>query len=641
MEEAVSLLEEQPYVALRSTSPERGPSAAHRRRSTMGLGRRPSLIRTPFLPVDEADELLLRANEAPDCRAPTVAETVQLMKAHQYRLQQFAKLQGITGMSAMTLCFTPEYEAGYRDYIQRGAVRRTRICFLLGFIGIALYFTWEATRIVFSPAAYAIAFGPGLVPFGIGFASTFVPTMRPHMEALFLTVFAIEAGALIIFKPIVGQAGPVLPLLLLLIPVFGVTRVRFIYSCALGWSIFAAYIGVQLLARSIWHVGSDKPSSIFYQGLNYGMMVLGGMVSHYRQELLRRRNYALLLPFGSSPDCSDALHKPKFSKKALLHQGSLAFKHDRVEATFLRHWYLIDPFPFENPNAAVLHEGAFKVVRFSIATAIMNQTFLAIQDYRLLGASPSIQSLGYMLRFGVVDFAYLASAAFMFVVGKLYVRQWRAVDDGKAPRLADTQLNDVQASQTFAAVVVLVHTTSMATLLCAVVSSSSSALADVYLMGFINAVLFSHRSGFRVRHKYAVCVTTVVGLVATIVLSQMLVHWLALRYACYIITVLFLGAMISREEESLRRSFFILKSIRSLEFEEWFQTICNIQDWVRARLLQKTAQARRSLPHVKRPLVPPAVDTSSHLSQASKWGMYGECVHVALVALDLVLRIYQ
>ena len=64
-------------------------------------------------------------------------------------------------------------------------------------------------------------------------------------------------------------------------------------------------------------------------------------------------------------------------------------------------------------------------------------------------------------------------------------------------------------------------------------------------------------------------------------------------------------------------------------------------DWVRARLVQKAANARRNLPHAKKPLMAPAVDTSPHLSQASKWGMYGECGHVALVALDLVLRIYQ
>jgi hypothetical protein len=41
--------------------------------------------------------------------------------------------------------------------------------------------------------------------------------------------------------------------------------------------------------------------------------------------------------------------------------------------------------------------------------------------------------------------------------------------------------------------------------------------------------------------------------------------------------VLVFGSMISKEEESLRRTFFILKSIRTLEFEEWFETLVKVQ----------------------------------------------------------------
>ncbi len=81
----------------------------------------------------------------------------------------------------------------------------------------------------------------------------------------------------------------------------------------------------------------------------------------------------------SEQDCSSDLKHAKFSKKRLLFPYTLQFQNDQVEHTFIRHWYLIDPFPFENPNAAILHQGAFMVIRYSVMTVLCNQLFLAIQ----------------------------------------------------------------------------------------------------------------------------------------------------------------------------------------------------------------------------------------------------------------------
>ncbi|OQR92605.1 hypothetical protein THRCLA_08660 [Thraustotheca clavata] len=685
MDEEVSLLEEQPYIEFN------GDDKAVRRRSLLdkSLGRRKSLLQTPFLCADEADYLILRANDPPETETTTLQETLKLVKARKYRLQQFAKMQSITGMNPMTLRFKIEYEAGFHDKIQNLAPHNTQYCFLLGFTGSLLYYTWEASRNHLTPFAYALAFGLGVGSFFIGFLLAFCSCMIERMELLSIIVFSNAALSFILFKPAAHLTGPILPLFILIIPIFGVTRVRFLYSCILGWSIFFLYITIQLIALQVLDFTTEKDSDILYQGLNYGMMVLGGMVSHYRQELLRRRNYALQLPFTTSnntaSETSDDLEKPKFSKSRLLYPFTLEFRNEEVETCFMRHWYLVDPFPFENPNAAVLHQGAFKVVRFSIATAVFNQCFLAIQDYRLLKDSPSIQKLDYGLRFGAIATMYISSAALMFVLGKQYFRKWidgnlgvsKEVEQLQGARtpsrrqallakflpthfarqaLKKAQHSDVVASQYFSACVVLVHTSCMAIMLFSVASSRSARSSDVYFMGFINSILFSHRSGFRVRHRYAVLTTTLVGFSVILVAIKMLhvngYPYLWIRYGAYIIIVLVLAGMISREEESLRRDFFILKSIRTLEFEEWYQTIINIQgkisyfsfqliiaiEWVRTRLINKV-KARREAKKSHSREAPVLIDTSTHLSQASKIGMYGEFVHLLLVVIDLLVHI--
>ncbi|RHY35369.1 hypothetical protein DYB32_000119 [Aphanomyces invadans] len=613
---ASSTLDEYPYVALAET----------RRRIYASIPRRRSLIETPFFEEDEAAELILKANAPPNTvdgtihgtetagyditqmisHAIHVSEMMLNIRGSKYRHDQFAKIQAQTGMSPSTLCFSPEYERGYRKYIQRAAVPRTRVCFALGFIATLAHFLWDNQRIVYTPITKFLAFGVAVMSFGVGFVLTYVPQLSMYTETLSVVVraskspivrppvvleltvaswqaFACVAGVLIALKPLHAQRGPVIPLLILIIPLFGVTRMRFMYSTILGWSILFAYITVQLVSRLHLGPAYDSRSDVFYQSINYGIAVVSGM------ELLRRRNYALKLPFQgmTDQDCSVALQKDKFAKKHLVHRASMEFQNPAVEECFIRHWYLIDPFPFENPNAAVLHQGAFRVIRFSVMTVLLNQLFLAVQDYRLLHKLPNhLAAIGYGLRFGVVDVAYLSTAAFMYIVGQRYYKLWLAArkendkeasagaeystcrgieepstcwswcprwatrnpysivgegdtsdeeEDGaclrKSPRrwhvmatlfhansqttkTNQAQTTDVLSAQIYAVMVVAVHMACMATMLFVVgTSPASQALSDIYLMGFLNATIFAHRSGFRVRHKYAVGITSLVGFV--------------------------------------------------------------------------------------------------------------------------------
>jgi hypothetical protein len=91
----------------------------------------------------------------------------------------------------------------------------------------------------------------------------------------------------------------------------------------------------------------------------------------------------LKLPFagGMCDDNASWIHQQKetFSKHQLLQAWSLEFRNPDVESLFICHWYLMDPFPFENPNAAVLHQGTFRVIRLTVMTAMLNQVYLAIQ----------------------------------------------------------------------------------------------------------------------------------------------------------------------------------------------------------------------------------------------------------------------
>ncbi|RHZ01254.1 hypothetical protein DYB35_010432, partial [Aphanomyces astaci] len=207
-----------------------------------------SLIETPFFEVDEAAELILKANAPPKTvdgtirgnvtyvhinaflhfiTAFVVAEMMLNIRGSKYRHDQFAKIQGQTGMSPSTLRFSRDYELGYRMYIQRAAVPRTRVCFALGFIATLLYFLWDVQRISYTSVTYFLAFGVAVPSFGVGFLLTYVQQLSMYTETLSFVVFSSVAGVLIALKPLHAQRGPVIPLLILIIPLFGVTRMRY------------------------------------------------------------------------------------------------------------------------------------------------------------------------------------------------------------------------------------------------------------------------------------------------------------------------------------------------------------------------------------------------------------------------------
>jgi len=216
---------------------------------------------------------------------------MQHIKASKYYQEQFESIQAQTGMSPRTLWFSKEYEATYSEYIQQSAVNRTRICFLVGFLSLGVYFWWDMTwrfqpddnHVEYKLVLYILSFGIALPSFGFGLILTFIPAMRAHTEKISFCVFALVALVLIAMKPIERLKGPVLPLVILIIPIFGITRMRFIYSTILGWSIFFLYITVQLIATKYIGPGWDTSSDIFYQCINYGISIIGGMVSNYRQ----------------------------------------------------------------------------------------------------------------------------------------------------------------------------------------------------------------------------------------------------------------------------------------------------------------------------------------------------------------------
>ncbi|KAF0689968.1 Aste57867_18612 [Aphanomyces stellatus] len=700
-------LEEHPYVALGNNEGDGlhadSTAGAVRRRSTLRGMRRRSLIDTPFFEADEAADLILKANAPPKTTDGSLDEIITNVRATKYCHEQFAKIQGQTGMSPTTLRFSPDYELGYRLFIQRAAIARTRLCFILGFTATFGYFLWNVHRAQYTPTMHFLAFGVGVSSFGLGLIFTYVPWMALQMELLTTVVFSSLALVLIALKPLQAQRGPVLPLLLLIIPIFGVTRMRFMHSVVLAWAIVFTYIVVQLLSMQALGPDWDTRADIFYQSINYGIATISGMVSHYRQELLRRRNYALKLPFTGrlmmpgEQDCSDALQQDKFSSKRLMRSWSMEFRHVEVEACFIRHWYLIDPFPFENPNAAVLHQGAFRTIRFPVMTLLLNQCFLAIQDYRLLTPFPPLPEIGYILRLGVVDVAYLSAALVMYVMGKRYYAHWlgatataasprhafsakmrrqhepssggdwwtphkhpytpvatsdamsatevssehllsaTSLDDRRHDETMNVQWTDVHYAQHTAAIVVGIHGICMAAMML-LVANGPRGYADMYLMGFLNAIVFAHRSGFRVRHKFAMAATTLVGVGTVCVASVYLQGDLWVRNAAYISVVLVLAGLISREEEHLRRSFFILKSIRSLEFQEWFTQVTRVQDWIRVRLHQKCDAVRAKHAHPPPPKPPVLINTGKYLSQASKMGVYGEMVHVVLILIDVSIH---
>nr|CCA16602.1 conserved hypothetical protein [Albugo laibachii Nc14] len=673
--------------------------------------------RASIEPLTSADakSVILRAN-APPKYSGSFEDIMNQIRAKNYTNQQFQRIQEQTAMNRNTLSFSNVspffYEASYLQVAQETSLNRVRICFGVGFIALLLYYSFEFSRGAWSP--YSMegvsvgrnpsdqtliligTFGLILPSFLVGILLTFVPFGRRNLENITAIVFFIVGVLMIVKKPIEKSKGPVIPLLILLIPVFGITRMRFVRSCLVGWSFIVLYLCIMCVSRNLVPARRtfDTYTDILYQTINYGISVIGGMVSQYRQELLRRRNFCLQLPFSGTLDSDviEAIKTDKFSRHSLMKTWNLEFRDVEVEESFYRHWYLIDPFPYENPNAGSLHQRVFTTIRFAVLTLSLTQAVLLLQDVKFLkimrdeAIDPSDFTYALLLRFGITVPLYLCSALFMYILGKSFYHKWVTeaeeaknaalgrvcavdVDDSAGEktygsirmkvvvntvqirnatqnRILDLLINKggyVRSSQVFCSMVIACHVACMGSILLIVSSTNQTLPAGVskgkpkpvYFMGFLNAVLFAHRSGFRVRFIYATYTTLLVG-VGIVIAAIIDANSVWIEYAGFMVVILVLGMMISYEEEHLRRSFFILKSIRILEFEEWFTVVLRIQGWVKENIRKKLQNVRRKAQKEHPEMEVEVVNTSMQMTQAAKFGMYAQLVNLAVGIIDLV-----
>ncbi|GLD94657.1 hypothetical protein PINS_up003281 [Pythium insidiosum] len=222
-------------------------------------------------------------------------------------------------------------------------------------------------------------------------------------------------------------------------------------------------------------------------------------------------------------------------------------------------------------------------------------------------------------------------------------------------RVVEVLLNKggyVRSTQVFSSIVIACHVACMGIILLAVSTGSLQQKGGkpkpVYYMGFLNAVLFAHRSGFRVRFIYATYTTFVVALGVIIAASSLSPDYY-LEYAGFVTVIFALSMMISYEEENLRRSFFVLKSLRTLEFEEWFSVVLRLQGWVRERFRKKLQEVRAKgvqkaaatdehddQKKKKKKSEPPLVNTSAQMAQASKFGMYSQMGNIVIALIDVL-----
>uniref|UniRef100_A0AAV1V8I7 Uncharacterized protein n=1 Tax=Peronospora matthiolae TaxID=2874970 RepID=A0AAV1V8I7_9STRA len=690
---------------------------------------------TEMYTAKDANESILHANAPPNYTGG-FNEIMKQIKAKNYYTEQFQRIQQQTNMSHL-LYFSnvaPSfYETNYLTVAQDTSVYRVRACFLISFVGLMILYLNEWRDDKWSKletngrsdndeiAILAMTFGVMLPSLLLGMFATFTSIGRKYLENVTAAVFIIVAAMMIAKKPVEKVKGPVIPLLILLIPIFGITRMRFVKSCCIGWGIFFSYLIVMMSVRNTLPVPStfDSFTDISYQAINYGITAIGGMVSQYRQELLRRRNFCLQLPFSGTmgADALAEIKTDKFSKKTLMHRWSLKFRHPEVEECFYRYWYLIDPFPYENPNSGSLHQGVFRTIRFAVGTLLLNQLVLLLQDIKFLKVKKdnfvdeSDLTYALVLRFGVTVPLYFSAALFMFFLGKAFYARWikeasdatnaalirdsivevdvnkyldgdrgsmsgvlvgsaRSTQDttrmkvvveaaqikyATKDKVLDVLINKggyVRSTQLFSSLVIACHVCCMGILLLAVSTGPKVDAFDntpgttpgqpkpVYYMGFLNAVLFAHRSGFRVRFIYATYTTFAVALGIIIAASSMSpAHYQ--QYAGYVAVIFLMGMMISYEEESLRRTFFVLKSIRTLEFEEWFSVVLRIQGWVKDRFRKKLRDVRskgshdvetRRKPETKALLI----NTSTQMAYASKLGMYSQLFNIIIAIVDVI-----
>lgn len=384
----------------------------------------------------------------------------------------------------------------------------------------------------------------------------------------------------------------------------------------------------------------------------------------------------MILPFADGPfdaaSIDNCLNDPRQRKHILLFWSTLKFKHAVVEEAFYRNWYLIDASPFEHPNAGKLHYGVYRTVRFAVLGVICSQVLLACQDWNYLwhqitGHSAHLAyTIATSLRFGMIIPAYALMPLIMFFLGRNFYLKWRgqastetrggvrsslasrsSFTDSTAPDYQDVSTpkaeahqsdfvarqllssedslavgnNYVRTLQRISITIVALHTLASGIILLLVdrsVSPINISAAPTYFMGFLNAILFPHRSGLRIRFIYASLGTALVSIaVLLIAVGVHSVH--VVKYGIYTVLTNIFGMLISHEEETLRRVFFIRKAIRSHGFRRRYEAISVIQ----VRLLRcihrrLEAHDRISLSSVEE------LPTIQQMREAGKFGMMVE-----------------
>lgn len=540
------------------------------------------------------------------------------------------------------------------------------------------------------------------------FACTFLKTLNEYCECYATLPFIMMTLTLTAQKVLEQTKGPIFSLFIVFVPVFGITRFRFTTSLTLVVLMYVSHLVCVLLCQHV-----ETKEDILFQGYNYLGGILVGAVCHYREEVLRRRNFIMLLPFCEKPfdakHIDQELHNPRARKQVLMDRRTLKFKNEIVEEAFYRNWYLIDSCPFDHPNAGALHRKVYRTIRFAVGGAIFSQFMLVIQDWEYLRRhfadddSRAAYTVATTLRFLLVIPVYALFPLVMYIFGKRYYRRWLllatsecrgglrspvrcnqasfsykstqsdstyastaslstaycsvSTPDSSERALFDAEKSPISSSspaspfkthyvrnmQWMSAGVVFVHSLAMGLILLLVDQTASrhnASAAPCYFIGFLNAILFPHRSGFRVRFVYATAGTVVVSIIVLIIAIGMK-NPNFLSYGTYVVLANVLGMMISHEEESLRRIFFVRMTIRSDEFRRRHDAMSTLEGWLKTSVRKWRARRQFKPPQQSADAIidlpSPKIPTIRQMSQASKYAMILEVVKAAFAFVTAVL----
>ncbi|TMW57378.1 hypothetical protein Poli38472_003303 [Pythium oligandrum] len=661
---------------------------------------------------DSIDTILLRAIEPPDHTRLSLADTLSEVKLNDRRKRAFKQLLKRVQMNVWTLHFSPSYERPYCVYLYEHAVARIRYTLAIGFAFIlskALYehrnVTPNTQRATEWEVVYHLHTFVALPVLALGFFCACLQRLDKWCEIYAALPFVTVTYVLTAQKILLESRGPVFSMFLVLVPVFGIVRFRFLTSVCVVILIFVGHVGGLCCFRQV-----ESPTDVFFQAFNYLGGILVGAVCHYRAEVLRRRNYVMFLPFSDEPMDEDhmhaKLHDPRIKKHVLISRINLKFKNAIVEEAFYRHWYLIDPCPFDHPNAGELHRNVYRTVRFAVGGVILTQLILIVQDWQYLHSDKSFPRAAYfvatMLRFTIVIPAYGLSPVAMLICGLRFywewrsqattedrgglrsprsrsAKQWSSMEESKSrsvrirhdPTSSYSELttpkaiksgstlleeasvapfknNYVRTLQRMSATVVFFHALAMGVILMLVerlASKNNASVAPCYFLGFLNALLFPHRSGFRVRFVYASIGT---GCVCLIILgiACVLENDKVLTYASYMALTTILGMMISHEEESLRRIFFVRMMLRSDEFRRRHDAILKMESWFKQRIRRWRKRRRGSMTLVLQEdreestqhVVPEMIQIPT-VNQMRHAGMVNVAVELSRVALAIITAV--